>query len=59
MQILGRVGSDPRVFVQDEQRQLVFFNVVTNEVIKRTLDDGSGECVSCSLWQGCIIHCAI
>ena len=31
------------MFVQDEQRQLVFFNVVTNEVIKRTLDDGTSR----------------
>ncbi len=43
------------MFVQDEQRQLVFFNVVTNEIIRRTLDDGTGgrgiTCTTCAFYS--------
>ncbi len=31
------------MLVQDEQRQLVFFDVVTKENFKKTQEDGTGE----------------
>ncbi len=43
VQIIGHIVSDPSLFVVDERRQLVFFDVDTNEEFQNTLEDGSGE----------------
>ena len=47
VQILGRVGNDPKAY-GPEDKQIVFFNVVTNEVFKKRQEDGTSKIMNYS-----------